>query len=631
MNTDFIRSVNWLITDRCNSFCGHCDIWQSRSERSVTGPQARAFLADPLIQRSYDFYGDDFDIAVGGGEPFTSAHLDEVVQAIQELTPGALKTISTNGLLTNEIIFFLKKYNHLVFKLNISVDGLKKTHDAIRGKRGFFEQTLGTVLKVRKFFPQRRIELKFTLIPENYDEIYPVYRLARRMGCGFVFKPAENIRSYTNRRKSVCLDFSCAQKCVIRNQAFLIADEFYRNGDFKKARFLQDIPFYLFYPQPAKGCSVLKDALTIRPDGACYSCLKGRRLGSLTWESAGSVWLKKERAIKSGCPGCMLMCGSFKGYSDEPFKKHVANIETTLRCNCDCGMCTQAAIRNTLVDMTIDRFASLIENNSALGHVSFVGGEPFLNKDFFKMMHLCDRKRITYEITTNGTMLSQSALDRLKSCAGIKKINFSLDGAAAVHDRIRGRGVFRKCFKAMKACDSFFNVGVNSVLRHDNIAGLPALSRLISRHGIKEQKFISAVHFSDKVVRMSREALPGLKIRGEVFSCASRIETKDLRNFLNSVIDISKSSPLLKIGWEPSASRPVPGESRPLPVRCRQLGQYRFDPSGQRIICEFFRNRYDLGLVARIIQRDLPICRACCKNDLKGSPLKWVEHAATPD
>ena len=79
-----IKSINWIITDVCNLKCNHCDIWQlpkaMADERLI-----QKVLNDPLVSASYNHYRDDFDISLGGGEPFAHPNLQEFVKPYTRL------------------------------------------------------------------------------------------------------------------------------------------------------------------------------------------------------------------------------------------------------------------------------------------------------------------------------------------------------------------------------------------------------------------------------------------------------------------------------------------------------------------------------------------------------------------
>ena len=206
------------------------------------------------------------------------------------------------------------------------------------------------------------------LSPYNYDQILKVYALAAKMGCQFSCKPVENLKYYTNARRPLRLSYTVRQLCELRNQCFKLADLMYRQGDYKKARFYQDIPFYLAEERPST-CSVFNECLTIMPQGGCFFCIKEPPLGNAL---KGIGRMRQEARVP--CRSCMLLCGAYKDYTELPFKKGVANIEAVNCCNLNCDICTQKGLKaQAPLSMSVLDFQRLILAHPEISHVSFIG------------------------------------------------------------------------------------------------------------------------------------------------------------------------------------------------------------------------------------------------------------------
>ncbi len=600
MNT--IKSLNWIITNRCNSRCSHCAIWKEKKRSETSLSEVKRILSDPMIKRSY-LAKHGLDIALGGGEPFLHPDLPKIIREIQKTYPGALKTISTNGILTDKICDFVKNSLDKNIKLNISIDGPKDIHDKIRGIKGGFDAALKTILKIRSISLYQKIEIKLTILPENYGQITKVFALAERLKCDFSFKPAENMRQYTNKDRDLAINFDTSQLCSIRNQAFIISDSMKKRADYKKAVFFKDIPFYLFSKSRAVICSVLREHLTVMPDGVVFDCIKSQPLGNI--HSADLKRLVYNSITPDDCGSCMLMCGAFKDYKEHYVAAKVANIEITNRCNLRCSMCTQKELRRSSnKDLGLKQFISVIETYSDIRHVSFVGGESFLNKDLFAMMDHLDGKKITYEITTNGTLVTKKIIGQLKQLAGLTNISFSVDGMKKYHDKERGKGVYSKCLKSLKQCLSNFTVSVSSVVQNDNLEELAKLTDALKKIGLKRHKLILGMDFNNSQKHSSLVKIPTLMIQGPVL----KNYLKDIDLFIDLYIRLSKQhGKAVNIKTEPLIH-----DNR---AECKQLKQYRFDPSGKRIFCEFIRNTTNDNRipVSYLKMAALAICEKCCK------------------
>ena len=615
--TKGIRSINWIITDKCNGRCVHCDMWNKTGRRAdLCFDDISRILSDEVIRKGYKMYGKDYDISFAGGEPFLRDDLQSIVDLVEKMYPGSFKCITTNGLLKDRIFHFVEKNRHLFFKLNISLDGLEEINDALRGK-GAFRKVIHTIRGIKRHFPDQVIEIKLTLSPHNYDQLVKVYMLALKLGCQFAFKPIENLRNFTNSRKSLDLSFSQDQLCVVRNQCFRLADLMYRKGDYRKARFYQDIPFYLAKKKMPTTCSVLNECLTIMPNGECYFYIKEPSVGSIPQRPMTKIRKVHNRG-RFKCQSCMLLCGVYKDYTNASFEKITANIETINRCNLHCAICTQQGLRTLKAqEMDLDCFQQLIRENPKIAHVSFIGGEPFLNKSFFEMMNCLDKKAMTYEITTNGTLVNAKAVDRLKDCIGLKSILFSLDGLEGYHDKERGRGTFKKCLRALNLMKAFFTVGVCSVLKADNQEDIIKLTGLLADIGIRDHRIIYGMSLSEKVRKQSLKLAPQLIFQGPQFDQQAD-EYTEIGNFFRRLEKVACEKQT-KITYVPELLRSrtklfLQGDlAQKGGARCAQLGQLRFNAAGERIVCEFIRN-HDDGKVAGLLgQKLLPICEKCCK------------------
>lgn len=293
-----------------------------------------------------------------------------------------------------------------------------------------------------------------------------------------------------------------------------------------------------------------------------------------------------------------------------------ANIETTIRCNLDCPMCTQKQLRTRVRhnDMKPVTFERLIKKHNDIHHVSFIGGEPFLNRDFFTMMRFLDSCGLTYEITTNGTLITKSVARKLRKCRGLKQINFSIDGLRAYHDGTRGDGVFKKSMESLMLLEEGHSVAVGTVARRGNLKQIPALSVLLAQRRIKKHKIIYPVTISSQDRQKSKKLFSNLRIQGPMLKDIPL--HSEMLALLGILWGIEKKLGIA-IEVEPSALRKNArlffSDKAPEGFGCKQLRQYRFDTRGERIICEFIRNEFDSRITTHLSEKLLPICRCCCK------------------
>jgi len=119
-------------------------------------------------------------------------------------------------------------------------------------------------------------------------------------------------------------------------------------------------------------------------------------------------------------------------------------------CNLRCPFCNQwgengyfLAGAREVASMDEGRMAKLVEQLSPRDSlINIHGGEPFAYKHIDTLLNVLAERQFDVLITTNGTLLSNhlEELSRLRNLAFI----LSIDGDEETHDRIRGKGTFRK-------------------------------------------------------------------------------------------------------------------------------------------------------------------------------------------
>jgi pyrroloquinoline quinone biosynthesis protein E len=109
-----------------------------------------------------------------------------------------------------------------------------------------------------------------------------------------------------------------------------------------------------------------------------------------------------------------------------------ADIENVSRCNLRCSHCLMSTFKNQkrADDLTFDDFKSFIDEQYGLIEIKMQGiGEPFLHKDFIKMVEYATEKNIWIRTTTNGMLLHKNENYKRIIDANIGEIQVSIDGA----------------------------------------------------------------------------------------------------------------------------------------------------------------------------------------------------------
>jgi radical SAM protein with 4Fe4S-binding SPASM domain len=171
------------------------------------------------------------------------------------------------------------------------------------------------------------------------------------------------------------------------------------------------------------------------------------------------------------------------------------DLHITNQCNLRCSHCCFNSGRYPMPELPTAKIFDLLQEAVSLGaqEIHITGGEPFLRPDIFTILEAAQANGVNTRIQTNGTLLNQEILLRLKAL-GIHELMISLDGPEPVNDNIRGRGTYQKAWQAIcQAHDLGIPVRVNSVVMQSNRAYIPELLQQTVQLGVKIHSFF---HFT---------------------------------------------------------------------------------------------------------------------------------------
>jgi MoaA/NifB/PqqE/SkfB family radical SAM enzyme len=114
-------------------------------------------------------------VAFEGGEPLLRKDLDELL-AFSYSLPLHTSLITNGTLLKSRIDEIAPYINGVVY---VSLDGLEKTHDQIRGVSGCFKKAVEGIIAAEKQVP---VTINTTIMAENAHEIIDLVKLAKDLG-----------------------------------------------------------------------------------------------------------------------------------------------------------------------------------------------------------------------------------------------------------------------------------------------------------------------------------------------------------------------------------------------------------------------------------------------------------------
>ncbi len=157
-------------------------------------------------------------------------------------------------------------------------------------------------------------------------------------------------------------------------------------------------------------------------------------------------------------------------------------------CNLRCIHCYQDGYVFKEPDMErlgliFSRLDEAMSKWNTKGVISLTGGEPFLKPSaLFYLADLIENSPNFKEITilSNGTLIDDGLIAKIKKYKKITEIQISIDGAdAKIHDAIRGEGTFLKTINSVKKLKSAgLKVSIMFTLNNKNIESAVSMPNL---------------------------------------------------------------------------------------------------------------------------------------------------------
>lgn len=130
-------------------------------------------------------------------------------------------------------------------------------------------------------------------------------------------------------------------------------------------------------------------------------------------------------------------------------------IELTTRCNLRCNYCYRKSGANEPEGrLGTDKLLKIlcVLSDNGLHSVELTGGEPLLHPEFVQIVNFCGKRFSLIGLLTNGTLITESLLDKLLPFQDKMVVSVSLDShVPTVHDSRRGRkGAFDQTINGIR-------------------------------------------------------------------------------------------------------------------------------------------------------------------------------------
>lgn len=319
----FHYTIQWHVTARCDQSCRHCYVYDQKTyaaelRREVTTKDCFRIIDNVVNLKEYlaAKFGDEvsMDLVITGGDPLLRSDLFQLL----EYARGKFRRLMILGNsyhLDQSTIKRLKESG--VRSYQISVDGLRQTHDKIRRKGSFKD-----AFRALKLLRQEGIKenIMMTISPWNAKELIPLVNYAA----------AKDVRSFDfarmarfgNAKKGERIFSPIEYRTILSNYVTeskkLLKAGFSMRLGFKDHLFkLLFFEMGIFRPDnqyPLYGCHMVKQHLTILSDGKVLACRRfydkignaaKEKLSDIYSSPAAQKYLNLENFQK--CKTCFLI------------------------------------------------------------------------------------------------------------------------------------------------------------------------------------------------------------------------------------------------------------------------------------------------------------------------------------
>ena len=331
------RFVCFPVTFRCNSRCQMCNVWQAPDTiEEIDLKKIEEVFSNHLFKKVEE-------MVLHGGEPTLRKDIKDIYRIVVQSCPMLNNiTSSTNGLRPGLVDKRIKEILSVVNPENVSltftvsIDGLKDSHEKIRGIKGGFDRAIETLKVLKRYQAEYPIEVSIITViqPQNIQDLEKMENLARKYDVEIIFQPLMIDTFYHNSLSDPRLRFSENQYQEYR--------EFITNK-FTQARNTKSLYWKNFIEMMVGGkravpCAWDRYVLSLYPTGEVLPCSRENwiHFGNVYEKPVDEIWFSQEskkirkKVRKEVCPTCNFYCSAEYSLKKEFFTYFGYYVKTTL-------------------------------------------------------------------------------------------------------------------------------------------------------------------------------------------------------------------------------------------------------------------------------------------------------------
>ncbi|NLL44568.1 MAG: radical SAM protein [Mollicutes bacterium] len=306
------KVLQFPITYKCNFDCVMCGMQKMAKEKDIDIHDIEEILSNKLFNQIRS-------VGLNGGEPFIVQNLEDYVKILIKKLPK-LKYIYliTNGYLTDRILTKLRiiksecKKHNIRLTVSVSLDGIGKTHDIMRGRSNIFNNVENTCITIKN--NQKEFCDDFgvicTITKHNIININEVDYWATKNNVNIAYNIATIHKRLFNEDRYE--DFSVLTDDYYK---LLTIEWFYYKFKQTNSEQYYNLYRYLLDNKRIAKCDYQNDGITILPNGDLSFCAtQSKIIGNALSEPANLLFknniLYRKQLMENKCAECSHYSGT---------------------------------------------------------------------------------------------------------------------------------------------------------------------------------------------------------------------------------------------------------------------------------------------------------------------------------
>jgi len=294
-----------ITTYRCNARCQMCEIWKHPTKPSE---EFKPEILDKIPSGMKR-------LNITGGEPLLRRDLMDIVEILDKKTDRL--EISTNGYFTEKIIEIARRFPEITIR--ISVEGLPKKNDKLRGLKDGFDHALRTLLRL-KTLGIKDNGFAIVISQNNIFELLDLYELTAGLDVEFSQSAMHN-SFYFHKHDNKTEEFSNIEEIMKQFIAKLLKSKRkkikMRIKDWFRAYINMGLLRYMRGKSRSIPCGAATDSFFVDPWGKIVACNGSEVpwvMGDLKTQGFDEIWNSKQakqvRKLVASCERNCWMTGS---------------------------------------------------------------------------------------------------------------------------------------------------------------------------------------------------------------------------------------------------------------------------------------------------------------------------------